>query len=104
MTPAEVADRQLGAGNAFGDIAVNIVALGKTGRRRRSAQRLIEKRRGRPEPDIQFAAAAVIFVVATPIPFRTPEIGQHVREAPSLEAELAPLVVIARMAARVTHG
>ena len=54
MTPAEVADRQLGAGNAFGDVAVNIVGLGKAGRRGRSAQRLVEKRRGRPEPHVQF--------------------------------------------------
>src|SRR5262245_8093272 len=100
MAPAEAADRQFGKGEPFAKIAVDVLVFEETGRDRRGAQRLVHKGWRRSEANVQFATAAVVFVVAAPVPLRTLEVGQQIGKAPSFKSELPPLVVVPRVAAR----
>ena len=54
--------------------------------------------------DTPFAARAVMLARAEVMVEMLPEDRQHVIPAPAVEAHLAPVVVIARLAAHVDHG
>ena len=104
MAAAETVNRHLRRRDALRLVAVHVLGFGNASGFRRVAQRLVEQRRIPPEPHVQRAVAAVILVLAAIVSLRPLEVGQHVRKAPALVAELPPLVVIAKMAARIAHA
>ncbi len=99
-----VVDGELGCGEPLGLGAVEIV------------EDLVAQRLGRldqPERDhpvgpvarnAEFAARAMEGVLAAPVVLALLEVRQHLRVAPALHAELAPVVVVDRMAPRIHHA
>ena len=84
--------------------AVEIVDLGNAGLGRRLAEG-VENLPGQPHIlDPPLAALAVMRVGAADVVLRALEIGQHVVPSPAGIAELAPIVVIARLPPHVDHA
>ena len=101
--PAMLVDLEIAA--AFIVAAVEIVG-GRDALLGRGAAEDLEHLPGQPLPgDPQFAAAPVIGPRRVHLAvLALQEIGQHVRPAPAFIAELAPVVVIRRLAAHVDHA
>jgi hypothetical protein len=98
-----VALRQLVAAHALLLAGVEVVQLGDAGRGRRLHERVGERVHRVRVRHAERAAGAVELGGAALVVLGALEVGQHVVPAPAGVAEVAPLVVVAPVAADVDH-
>lgn len=97
-------DGQLIGPHALLGIAVEVGRIGMPGLLARLDQRLEHRMARLGVADLQRPIGAVEVVAAVLVRLRPLEIGQHVAEAPAFQAQLAPLVIVARMPADIDHA
>src|SRR5690606_6167758 len=102
--PLAVSDRGLIGADAFLLRAIEIVRVGMASLLARLDKGLEENARLARIGDAERPLAAVKGAVAVLVAFGALEIGQHIGKTPTLKAELAPEIVVARMAADVDHA
>src|SRR5690606_15894711 len=83
--------------------AVEVIGLRDAALRRRRAEGIEDRPRQALRLDAPLAARAVELVGTLVMVLRALEVGQHLLPAPAGVAELAPEVVVARLAAHVDH-
>jgi hypothetical protein len=96
--------RHLVVGRARVVAAIEIVDRRDAGLRRRFAERLQQRPAHALPLDAAFAAGAMRSALAKAMILVLLEERQHVLPAPAGESELAPMVVVAGLAAHVEHG